>query len=226
MNSKHKPFTSLSRRQRRAETLRVKSRIKRERYPSSVFNTDCDISHAATMPGGWRWCDIVFLGADPATYWNATVDTASTHFASLVENAAFDEAFALLDADEQERQSSIETEPNYDVNGKIISHTWIRNSEPEYQQFGGLTLHAYLDKRELEIARDNPPAVYCGYRIEQGYNHGIGLHMVIDAPVLTVELIESAIADFIARGEKTWLAREPASVTFESGLNACPLKEC
>lgn len=224
MNRKHKPFTTLTRRQRRAETLRVKNRIKRERYPSSVFNTDCDISYASTMPGGWRWCDIVFLGADPATYWNVTVDTASAHFASLVEDAAFDEAWALLDAEQQESHYSIETTPNYDANGKIISYTQLLKPDPVYPQFGGLTLHAYTDKRTAEIARDNPPAVYGGYAIQHGYNHGIGLHMVIDAPVLTVELIEAAIADFRARGEKTWFASEPASVTFESGLDVCPLK--
>lgn len=224
MNSKPKPFTSLSRRQRRAETLRVKSRIKRERYPSSVFNTDCDISFASTMPGGWRWCDIVFLGADPATYWNVTVDTANSHFGSLVADAAFDEAWAMLSDEEKDQSSGAETSPNYNENGKLTSYSYKPKTEREYPQFGGMTMHAYIEKRELEIARDNSPAVYCGYRIEHGYNHGIGLHMVIDAPVLTVELIESAIADFIARGEKTWFASEPASVTFESGLGACPLK--
>lgn len=111
-------------------------------------------------------------------------------------------------------------------------HEWVSlrmfaafvQGRPDPDWIAALASSDYVDKREKEIVRDNPPAVYCDYRVEHGYNCGVGLHMVIDAPVLTVELIETAIADFIAYGENAWFASEPASVTFESGLDACPLK--
>ncbi|EGM6703824.1 hypothetical protein IIK97_004058 [Salmonella enterica subsp. enterica serovar Nigeria] len=216
--NKHKPFTALSRRQRRASTIRIKNLIHRERLRcGGIFYDDCDIP-AAIASGRWTWSDILFTSRDPATYWNAEIITAGLKFKDCVEQAAFDEAWAMLNADEQERETTIETVPTYNAAGKIINHRQLPRHEITYPQFDGLTWLEYIDKRTQEIARDNPPAVHCGYRILPGYRAGIGLQMVVDAPTLTVEVIEAAIADFRARGEREWATHQ--SDTDDEALKA------
>lgn len=102
MNQKYRPFTSLSRRKRRAKTFEVKNLIYRERYRcGGLFYDDCDMN-AAVASGNWRWSDILFLGRDPAVFWNAEIITASEAFNDRVESIAFDEAWSMLDDDERQ----------------------------------------------------------------------------------------------------------------------------
>ena len=198
MNRKHKPFASLSRRKRRARVLRIKNLIHRERERcGGDFYDDCDIAYA-TASGCWTWSDILFTSRDPATFWNAEIVTASQKFADCVEQITFDESWALLTEDERNRESDLDT---------------INQPGIKYPQFGGLTWSEYIDKRTQEVARDNPPAVFCGYDILPGFGSGIGLLIVVDAPVLTAEVIEAAIADFRARGERAWSCDVPAKVS-------------
>ncbi|CAM4394239.1 MULTISPECIES: hypothetical protein [Klebsiella/Raoultella group] len=181
MNQKYRPFTSLSRRKRRAKTFEVKNLIYRERYRcGGLFYDDCDMN-AAVASGNWRWSDILFLGRDPAVFWNAEIITASEAFNDRVESIAFDEAWSMLDDDERQ----------YDFRYKSA-----------FPQFAGLTWMEYIEKREQEIARENPPVVHCGYRILPGYVSGIGLQIIVDVDLLNRDVIESTIADFIARDEK------------------------
>lgn len=223
MKPKHTPFSALSRRKRRAKTQRIKNLIHRERHRcGGMFYDNCDIP-AAIASGYWNWSDIVFLGRDPAVFYNAEIITAGVEFADRVEQLAFDEAWAMLDAAAQELETNIETVPNLDANGKVISHTWVRKPDAAYPQFGGLTWREYTDKRAAEIARDKPPAVYCGYRIQTGYASGVGLQIMVDAEVLTVELIEAAVKDFLARGERTWISDKPAAVSYTSDFHCKPL---
>ncbi len=189
--NKHKVFTSLPRRKRRARVQRIKNLIQRERHRcGGTFYDDCDIE-IATASGNWCWSDVLFLGAAPDVYWNAEILTAGMYFKDCVEQAAFDEGWAMLS--EEQRGNACD----------------IRATQ---LPFGGLTWTKYLEKREAEIARGNPPAVHCGYRILAGYAGGIGLQMVVDADVLTVEVIEAAIADFKAKGEREWVAETPCEI--------------
>lgn len=226
MKRKYKVFTTLSRNLRRKKTFKVKNLIRYDKLPcSKMFYTDTDVPLSLEI-GNWCWCDITFLGQDPATYWNATIYTANTKFADLLEDAAFKESWNMLSEEERRLDTRFETTPNYNAEGKVISHTWVSKPRMKFEQFGGLTMNEHTDKRTVEIARDNPPAVHRGYRVLQGYRSGIGLEMIIDAEELTVEIIEKAIADFRAHGEKTWFNPEPAEVSYsgEPQLLAQPLR--
>ncbi|MDE1488124.1 hypothetical protein KKI90_17745 [Xenorhabdus bovienii] len=189
MKQKYRPFTSLSRRKRRAKTLEVKNLIHRERYRcGGIFYDDCDMDTASAC-GNWNWSDILFLGRDPAVFWNAEIITASVEFNDRVESIAFNEAWSMLDDDERRCDLCYKS---------------------AFPQFAGLTWMEYIEKREQEIARENPPVVHCGYRILPGYASGIGLQIIVDVDVLSCDVIESAIADFIARGEQEWASDEVA----------------
>ncbi|VTP62769.1 Uncharacterised protein [Leclercia adecarboxylata] len=77
MGQKHTPFTSLSRRKRRAKALRVKNLIYRERdrLGGTSLTNATRMSHSAS--GHWTWSDILFLSHDPALFWNAEIVTAN-----------------------------------------------------------------------------------------------------------------------------------------------------
>ncbi len=210
MGQKHTPFTSLSRRKRRAKALRVKNLIYRERDRlGGIFFDECD-QDVALASGHWTWSDILFLSHDPALFWNAEIVTANVAFADAVEDIAFNEALSKLDAAEKDDLMHVDFIPDVSSQGK----TWLRKPQRHYPQFDGLTFHDFVDKRALEITRDNPPAIYCGYRILPGYAFGVGLQMVVDADRLNRAVIETAITDFRARGERHWMSDVPAHVCY------------
>lgn len=220
MSRKHTPFTSLSRRKRRAKTLHIKNLIYRERDRlGGIFYDECD-QEVALASGRWTWSDIIFLSHDPAIFWNAEIVTANLAFADAVEDIAFNEAFSKLNAAEKDRMMDRDFIP--DARGK--SKTWQRKPPVKYPQFDDLTFNDYVDKRAQEIARDHPPTVYCGYRILPGYASGIGLKMVVEAEKLNRTVIEAAIADFCARGERNWISDVPARVCYSDKTIFTPLK--
>lgn len=194
MTKKHRVFTGLSRRQRRAEVQAVKNRIYRERHRcGGVFFDDCDMEHAQAS-GRWNWSDIVFLASCPDVYWNAEIITASMALHDAIEQLAFEAAGPA-------------PEGAFVNEDGTIAVNW-RLPQPEY---GGLTWNNYVDQKQAEIASGDLPAVYCGYHIQHGYRGGIGLQMIVDAEVLSRKVIEAAIADFRAKGEQEWTSPEQAT---------------
>ena len=220
MGRKHTPFSALSRRKRRAKTLHIKNLIYRERdIQGGIFYDECDQS-VALASGRWTWSDIVFLSHDPAIFWNAEIITANLAFADAVENIAFNEAFSKLGAAEKARLGHQDFTP--DISGK--GKTWLRKPAVNYPQLNDLTFNDFVDKRALEIARDNPPAIYCGYHILPGYAFGVGLQIVVESDTLNQAVIETAIADFRARGERNWISDLPACVCYSDRMTCTPLK--
>lgn len=209
MNRKHTPFTSLSRRKRRAATLRIKKLIRRERKTwGGLFYDECD--HAtAVASGNWCWSDIIFLGHDPAVFWNAEIITTSVAFADALEEAAFNEAMLLLEAAGKQNVVLSDNCP-----GNDIGHTLLRRPGQTCTIFNGLTFNDFIDRRAPEIARDAPPAVYCGYSILPGFASGIGLKMIVEADILSQTLIEATVQDFLARGEHNRVSDVPSPVRY------------
>ncbi|WP_036108592.1 hypothetical protein [Mangrovibacter sp. MFB070] len=199
--NKHRPFISLSRRQRRKKVIELKNLIYRERYRcGGMFYDDCDIQHYKDNPDSiWAWSDIYFVGRNPADLWNAEIITTKLMFQNIVHDRAFNEAWAMLSQQEQEEEARCETTPNMNNKGKIVSHTLVHRKERAYAIFGGLTFWQFIEKREREIAQDEPPEVGCGYQLLPGYAYGHGLRMVVDAEALSVPVIEAAIGDFLKK---------------------------
>lgn len=139
-------------------------------------------------------------------------------FADAVEEAALNEAMSRLDTAGNHQATHLDLNPDVSSNGKIISHTWVRQSERIYTQLDELTFLDFVDKRVLEIARDNPPAVHCGYRILPGYAAGVGLQIVVKADVLSRAVIEATITGYCARGECNWSSDVPARIRIQTRL--------
>ncbi|MFA1644782.1 MAG: hypothetical protein ACDS79_04735 [Enterobacteriaceae bacterium] len=208
-----KPFSTRSRSQRKSTTFRVKHQIQRASDRcGGLFYDQCDVAVMAES-GRWTWSDIIFLSADKATFWNATILTASDVFTSEVENLALERASAI-------KTVSADILRDEETGRRTLDLSPLR--EP-MDAFGGLSWSAYVEQQEEEIARNSPPAVYCGYRILPGFRYGIGLEMIVDADVLSIDVINTAIRDFWARGEKKWTASAPASVVWSKEHTNQPL---
>lgn len=196
-----KPFNTLSRRRRRARTQHIKNLIHRERHRCGRLHyDDCDSENAEAIAAGWiwTWSDVLFLGNSPDVYWNAEIITVDVARTDIVENSVFEEAHSMLSQAQLKDEARIETTPNYNAKGKLVSYTIVGRTRVSYPQFGGLTYFDYIEKRQAEVMRDNPPPVTAGYRIQPGYRSGIGLQIIVDEAILTREVIDNAIRSFLA----------------------------
>lgn len=211
---KHRIFSSLSRRSRRQKVIHLKNLIHNERHRcGGIFYDECDFTQFDDEPDHiWEWSDIYFTGLDPADFWNAEIITAQVAFRDVYHSRAFDEACEMLTRQERENEFKINTLPNYNSQGEIFSHTLVHREACKYDVFGDLTLFDFVEKREIEIVINDPPAIHCGYKFLPDYAYGLGLRMIIDAPYLSQQVIEDAIADFRDRGEREW--HSPEAVSF------------
>lgn len=205
--SKHRPFISLSRRQRRQKVIELKNRIYLERHRcGGIFYDGCDIQHYKDNPDHiWAWSDIYFVGRDPADLWNAEIITVKMARQNAVHDQAFNEAWSMLSQQEQKDEVRYETTPNVNSKGKIVSHTLVHREKQAYEIFGGLTMWQFIEKREREITQAESTEVVCGYQFLPGFAYGQGLRMVVDAEALSVPIIEAAIGDFMGKGERRGL---------------------
>ncbi|WP_438334709.1 hypothetical protein [Edwardsiella tarda] len=214
MTRQHTPFTPLSRRKRRAKTLKIKTLINRERESwGGLFYDECDRA-IAVASGSWVWSDIVFLGHDPAVFWNAEIITTNFAFSDAVEEAAFNEAMLRLEASGEQS-----VEPFDYSHSTTIGHILTPRTEQTYSIFNGLTFNDFIAKRAQEIARDAPPTVYCGYCILPGFTFGMGLRMIVEADLLSQTLIEATIQDFLAHGERNGVSEVPSPVRYTDKIS-------
>ncbi|WJW96580.1 hypothetical protein QVH37_10025 [Enterobacter pseudoroggenkampii] len=216
---KHRTFSSLSRRSRRRKVIHIKNLIHNERHRcGGIFYDECDFTQFDYESDRiWEWSDIYFTGLDPADFWNAEIITAQVAFRDAYHARGFDEAYEMLSEQERENEFKINTYPNYNSQGDIISQTLVRREACKYDAFGGLTFLEFLEKRELEIVINDPPAIHCGYKFLPDYAYGLGLRMIVDVPSLSQKVIEDVIADFRTRGEREW--HSPEAVFFSGDLS-------
>ncbi len=207
--SRKKPlFISLSRRKRRAKTQRIKNLIHLERARCGGVYHDPIDHYEGVSSGIWDWSDIVFLGRDPAVYWNAEIITAEVAFEDLVSEVAFNDVWVKAISD-------LKKSGDMEALRRMGMNRFVR----EYPRVDGLNFFDVVNKRKQELKRHSPPPVFCGYRILPGFVPGLGLQMIVESKVLSREVIEEAIADFRARGEKNWLSDVPMVSRPLNGLN-------
>lgn len=145
---KHRTFSSLSRRSRRQKVIHLKNLIHNERHRcGGIFYDECDFTQFDDETERiWEWSDIYFTGLDPADFWNAEIITAQVAFRDAYHFRAFDEACEMLSEQQRENEFQINTCPNYNSQGEIISHTLIHREACKYDVFCGLTFLGFLEK--------------------------------------------------------------------------------
>lgn len=135
MIRRNKAFNTLSRSRCRARTQHVKNMIHRERHRCEGLHCDdCDSENAEVIAAGWiwTWSDVLFLGNSPDVYWNEEIITIDVARADIMENLVFEEAHAMLNQSQQEDEDRMDTTPNYNTEGKVVSHTVIERTRVSY----------------------------------------------------------------------------------------------
>lgn len=211
---KRPTFVSLSRRKRRRIVIKLKNKIYQERsHCGGIFYDECCMGQSTGQSGNvWGWSDICFVGKDPAVLWNAEIITAQAALDDAIRTIAFEEVLRLTEVSEGQKDVQMMKLTGSDIKDKIISCSGSDETKQNYHVLGGLTFFQYVQKREREIALENPPLVFCRYQFLPGYVYGLGLRMVVDAVKLSQDVIETAIADFRLHGEREWCSPEPISV--------------
>lgn len=152
---------------------------------------------------------VYFCGTDKRVYWNAYIFTARKKFWEEVSGIAYKRAYSMLSEEEREREFALNFTPvEYDAWGDPTEFT-MDGHEATYPQFGGLSYDDYKRKLEAEIIADEPPEVHESFRIDQGFEDGIGLYVIVDADSITKEVVERVIDRFFAIGETDWRSETP-----------------
>lgn len=189
--SKHKTFSQLPRNRRKLLWINLKNEIsKAERENGAKFHTWDVIPES-----GAQWCDICFLSRRKGEFYNACIETAKAAWHRRIDEIAKERALAYAVPE------SINDEI-FDEEGRILL--------PYDESVNGKSYFENLDLCIAEAAKSGV-SVFETYEILPDYAYGIGLEMIVDDPFLTVESINSAIADFIEKGETDYFSEKPIS---------------
>jgi hypothetical protein len=82
---------------------------------------------------------------------------------------------------------------------------------PTYDNLGGLTFGQYAEQWATKEINDHPPVILESFKLDHGFEYGVGVRFVIDTPSLTREVILNAIARFRVSGEINWCAATPVT---------------
>lgn len=205
-----RPFVTLSPRKRANAVVRLRNRI---RMQNPLLGRRFWGGAEFIEPGRpWQYnqeTQVYFCGTGRRVYWNAYIYTARKKFWEKVSELAREKARAMLSKEEQKQEFTITSVPiKYDTWGYPTLFEWVEKTYT-YPQFGGLTYGEYEAKIEAEIIADEPPEVYESFKIDQQFEAGIGLYVVIDADCLTREVVERVIDRFFALGEADWQSDTP-----------------
>ena len=207
---KLRPFESLSRKKRGNAVVRLQQRILQNKAMyGGMFTSRLVLNEPGRPPLYNQWFDFFFLGQDKFTIWNAFILSAQAAFWDEIKDLAMDRATKMLSPEEQKKEFAIETEPaEFDAWGKPLTYNMIFRDYTS-PQFNGMTYRDYCRQLEREIITTEPPAIHESFKLDPGYEYGIGLHIVVDAEEITQSVIEQAILRFKELGETDWQAATP-----------------
>lgn len=203
------PFSELSRHKQRDLYIRLRGKINhsKNRYSKDFLSTI--VLDEPDRPALFdRNATFYFLGLDGHTIWNTYLFSASDRYWHEISDLASQKADELR----PERDFSFKDWliPVYDANGKKNGYAF--REEESHPEFSNETRREFTDKFAAQLIREdtgNTAPVYEEFRIEQGFEYGVGLYITIDAPTINIEAIETAIARFRALGEKPWKSSTP-----------------
>lgn len=186
-HKKHKPFGEQSRRRRKLTYINIKNQIRRAQPVLGGLFYSQDHLH-----GENGWIDLYFLGKEPLTFYNCTLETARCAYVEAVHEAAWEAAEKLLPY-----------HSNLIDNAYIDSESglWTSELEPERAEaeFDGLSRYDWIEAEEVRIANSGSIVVHEQISLRYDFACGIGLDATINVPYLTVETINTFIAQFLSQ---------------------------
>jgi hypothetical protein len=205
--SRRLPFGSQSRERRKAAFISVKNEIRRHAgVLGGLFSTD-DYLH-----GKNGWIDCFFLGSKPPVFYNCVIDTTRNAYKEQVRELAYEQSYALVPPSERSLFDHAVKDP--------ISGLWAI-SLPEEERFAaldGLSRRAWIERQIPSIANEGEIKVHEGWTLHHDYRFGIGLHVTLDVPYLTIEAVNAFIHRFLAT-EAAYANPNPVSYRYDEMEN-------
>lgn len=155
-----------------------------------------------------QWFDFLFLGMDGHTIWNAEIITGQMAFWDQISDLAWEQAQCLLTKVEFEAEFRWKTVPMPSVRGRKM-HRVIFSEPRRYASLDRLTVREHQERTASEILKNAPPDIHEAFEIDCSYRYGVGLHIVLDAPVIDRSAVERAIVKFRDMGEDEWASAAP-----------------
>lgn len=221
---KLRPFVTRSNRERASAVIRLKNRLRLQRHIyGGRFVGSLDILDPERPVLYKQDAHVFFLGTDKRVFWNAYIVTARKAFWDEVGSMASGRARQLMPKEEKAWDISDLFEPaSFNAWGQATTYR-MRERNDTYEAFGGLTRREYEAKLEKEIIAAEPPEIFESFTIDNGYEYGIGLNVVIDAELIDKETVERLIDRFLELGETAWRAESPVPrdrLPFETEMEA------
>lgn len=203
------PFASLSRYRQRDAFVKLRWKILRDTPTYGGLFTSHLVLDEPGRPDAYRqWFDVLFLGLDGHSIWNASVTTGNLRFWERIEDLASEQTRLLLTEAELEEEYRWKFSPAFHT-GRQKFYRVIRSESRHHAALNGLTIREYEDRAASEILHSSPPDIHESFRLDRSYRYGIGLEIVIDSPVVDSAVIERCIRRFRELGETDWQSPEP-----------------
>lgn len=196
-------FMRQCRRRRKRDTIGIKNRIARHASILGGAFTTPDYMHARL-----QWVDFCFLSGQRNVFFNATARTARLAFAERIRSIAAERSFELLPPAGDPRhwmRDNFRRRPDG-------CFEFTPTPDAPCVAFGGLTRGEWERAEECRLVEAGGVSVHEGWSMDTKYRHGIGLDVIIDAPALTIDVLNGFIARFRSMGEIDW--RSPVGLSF------------
>ncbi|MGC2457276.1 MAG: hypothetical protein WA435_04715 [Gallionellaceae bacterium] len=193
------PFNRQSRRHQRTAYIELKNNIHRaSAILGGVFHTH-DYLH-----GQNGWADVYFLGRKAPVFYNAALQTTRTAYKEAVWDTAWDRSYALAPDVEPNVLERMEKDPE---TGNYV----VPEREPvRYPALSGLSRMDWVQTQLPVIADEGTIHVFEEWRLHRDYSYGIGLHVTLDVPFLTIDAINGFIERFLS-SELGYRAPQPCN---------------
>lgn len=203
------PFGALSRHRQRDAFVRLRWRIVRGTPIYGRLFTSHLVLDEPGRPDIYRqWFDVLFLGLDGRSIWNATITTGGLALWERIQDLASEQTRSRLTEAELEEESRWKFAPAHYV-GRQKFYRMIRPEPRRHAALDGLTIREYEERVASEILHDTPPGIHESFQLDRSYRYGIGLEIVVDSPIVDRAAIERSIRRFRDLGETDWQSPEP-----------------
>lgn len=203
------PFTALSPHRQRDAFVRLRWKILGDAPIYGGLFTSQLVLDEPGRPDLYRqWFDFLFLGLDGRSIWNASITTGNLQFWDRTQNLAVERTYSRLSEAELKEEYRWKCIPAAYV-GREKLYRLIRPEPCRHAALEGLTVREYEERAAAEILRDTPPEIHETFRLDRSYRYGIGLEIVVAAPIIDRTVIEGAIRRFRELGETDWQNPNP-----------------
>jgi hypothetical protein len=154
--------------------------------------------------------EFYFLGLDGHTIWNCHLETAASDYWEKIDALAFEKSWELYSEDDALRVRDGFIPVYCDTSGRLLHYTM--RGQPNRPEFGGKTRSEFVDEYATKLIREDvgdTAPIFPRFEIHKDYAYGLGLHAVLDLPVINREVIEAMITHFQSFGEQAWQDVKP-----------------